>query len=176
MITGKVLWCGPSSKEKVFACVYRDRKNRTAYVKRFAIGGYILEREYSFVPENSEILVFLDRDNVVLDYWFERRKNMKTRKGETLLADVMVKGVKARGVQLCGKKVISSLKAVELVDEVEQAEEPEPDPEEKAKPEEPPAPKKTLEEINAETEALKSRMSNILKKFEGGTPDLFEEE
>ena len=176
MITGKVLWCGPSSKEKVFACVYRDRKNRTAYVKRFAIGGYILEREYSFVPENSEILVFLDRDNVVLDYWFERRKNMKTRKGETLLTDVMVKGVKARGVQLCGKKVISSLKAVELVDEVEQAEEPEPDPEEKAKPEEPPAPKKTLEEINAETEALKSRMSNILKKFEGGTPDLFEEE
>jgi len=176
MITGKVLWCGPSSKDKVFACVYRDRKNRTAYVKRFAIGGYILEREYSFVPENSEILVFLDRDNVVLDYWFERRKNMKTRKGETLLTDVMVKGVKARGVQLCGKKVISSLKAVELVDEVEQAEEPEPESEEKAKPEEPPVPKKTLEEINAETEALKSRMSNILKKFEGGTPDLFEEE
>ncbi len=177
MITGKVLWCGPSSKDKVFACVYRDKNNRIAYVKRFAIGGYILEREYSFVPENSEILVFLDRDNVVLDYWYERRKNMKTRKGETLLADVMVKGVKARGVQMCGKKVISSLKAVELVDELEEPEDQkEQEPEDSAKPEEPPVPRKTLEEINAETEALKSRMSNILKKFEGGTPDLFEEE
>jgi len=177
MITGSVLWCGPCSKDKVYACVYRDRKNRIAYVKRFSTGGYILERDYSFVPDNSEILVFLDREDVVLDYWFERRKNMKTRKGETLLTDIAVKGVKAKGVQLCGKKVISSLKAVELVDEAEEPEEQkEPEPEDNAKPEEPSVPKRTLEEINAETEALKNRMSNILKKFEGGTPDLFEEE
>ncbi len=180
MIKGKVLWCGPCDKEKVYGCVYRDKKNRIAYVKRFAIGGYILDREYLFMPEKSELMVFLDQDNVLLDFWFERRKNMKTRKGELLISDITVKGVKARGIQLCGKKVISSLKAIEILDE--------PDPEdiapeedtEQEKPDEPTIalpqePKKTLDEISAEAEVLKNRMSNILKKFESGTPDLFED-
>ncbi len=173
MMTGKVLWCGPCDKEKVFACVYRDKKSRIAYVKRFAIGGYILDREYPFMPENSELMVFLERENVLLDYWFERRRNMKTRKGETLLSEVTVKGVKAKGIQLCGKKIVSTLKAIEINDEPEiPANKQEPEPEEDI-PELPEEPRKTLEEITEEADALKSRMSNILKKFESGTPDLF---
>lgn len=178
MITGKVLWCGPCDKEKVYACVYRNTKNRIAYVKRFAIGGYILDREYAFMPENSELMAFLDRENILLDYWFERRKNMKTRKGETLLSDIIIKGVKARGIQLCGKKVISSLKAIEINDEPEvSTEEPgfEEEHTEEATPDLPEEPKKTLEEISAEADALKDRMSSILKKFDSGTPDLFED-
>ncbi|MCK5133455.1 MAG: DNA topoisomerase IV subunit A [Candidatus Sabulitectum sp.] len=177
MITGKVLWCGPCDKDKVFACVYRNRKNRVAFVKRFAIGGYILDREYTFMPENSELMIFLDRENVLLDYWFERRKNMKTRKGETLLSEITVKGVKAKGIQLCGKKVISTLKAIEINDEPEvPAEEPEPEEQNEEPAADPPVdaePRRTLEEIGEEADALKDRMSNILKKFEGGTPDLF---
>lgn len=183
MITGEVLWCGPCAKERVYACVYRDRKSRVAYVKRFAVGGYILDREYLYMPENSELMVFLDRENVLLDYWFERRKNMKTRKGETLLSEIAVKGVKAKGIQLCGKKVISTLKAIEIVDEPDPGPDPDSDPEqEQAQKEEgagntaaelPAEPKKTLEEISAEADALKNKMSSILKKFESGTPDLF---
>ncbi|MCK5786997.1 MAG: DNA topoisomerase IV subunit A [Candidatus Sabulitectum sp.] len=175
MMTGRVLWCGPSDKEKVFSCVYRDRKSKIAYVKRFAIGGYILDREYSFVPEQSEIMVFLDQENVLLDYWFERRKNMKTRKGETLITDIMTKGVKARGILLCGKKIISTLKAVEIDHEPENPVEPDEDPPEEEIPELPSEPKRTLEEIDAEADVLKERMSSILKKFESGTPDLFED-
>lgn len=178
MIPGDVLWCGPCDREKVFACVYREKKTRIAYAKRFAIGGYILERDYSFLPEQCEIMVFLDRQNVLLDYWFERTRRMKTRKGETLLEEIAVKGVKARGVMLCGKKVISTLKAIQL--EQEPAE-----PEQKAGVSETdgsdaeegeeaePQPRRTIEEINAEAEALRTRMSSILKKFDGDTPDLF---
>lgn len=173
MITGKVLWCGPCDREKVYACVYRNRKTRVAYVKRFAIGGYILDREYTFIPENSELMVFLDRENVLLDYWFERRKNMKTRKGETLLSEITVKGVKAKGIQLCGKKVISTLKAIEIDKEPETAAE-EPESVEAAT-ELPEEPKRTLEEISSEADDLKNRMNSILKKFESGTPDLFED-
>ena len=181
MMTGRVLWCGPSDKEKVYACVYRDKKSKIAYVKRFSIGGYILDREYSFVPEHSEIMIFLDQENVLLDYWYERRKNMKTRKGETLITDIMIKGVKARGIQLCGKKIISTLKAVEMNHEPENPVEPEEaekldeDSPEEVIPEPPSEPKRTLEEIDAEADALKDRMSSILKKFESGTPDLFED-
>ena len=182
MITGKVLWCGPCDRDRIYGCVYRDKKDMIAYIKRFPIGGYILEREYRFVPENSEILAFLDRDNVVLDYWFQRTKRMKTRKGETSLEEIAVKGVKARGVQLCGKKVISTLKAIEIEDEPEPEPEVQPAEEEVEvaddSPEEAtePRPRKTMDEISAEAEALRNRMSNILRKFESGTPDLFGED
>lgn len=179
MITGSVLWCGPCNREKLFACVYRDKKTKIAFVKRFSIGGYILDREYSFIPENSEVMVFLDRQNVLLDYWFERKKRMKTRKGETLLDDIAVKGVRAKGVQLCGNRVVSTLKAIELQDEPDEPEEQE-EPEEpkeqneKGEEEETKAePRRSIEEISADAEALRNRMSNILKKFEGDTPDLF---
>jgi topoisomerase-4 subunit A len=178
MITGKVLWCGPCDRDMLFACIYRDRKDKIAFVKRFAIGGYILDREYSFVPENSDIMVFIDREDVVLDYWFERQKRMKTRKGETLLREIAVKGVKARGIQLCGKKIISSLKAIEINGELESSPEAPPDmetdmPLEDSGQEQPSIPKKSIEEIGVEADALRNRMNTILKKFEGGTPDLF---
>ena len=176
MITGKVLWCGPCERDRIYSCVYRDRKDRIAYVKRFPIGGYILEREYRFIPENTEVLVFLDAEKVILDYWFERTKRMKTRKGETSLEEISVKGVKAKGVQLCGKKVISTLKAIEIEEETLEQETPaEPDEDhidEKEDPK-PVEPRKSIDEINAEAEALRNRMSSILKKFEGDTPDLF---
>lgn len=174
MIKGEVLWCGPCDKDKIFACVYRSKKDRIAYVKRFAVGGFILDREYLFMPQGSELMVFLQRENVLLNYWFERRKNMKTRKGETLLSEITVKGVKARGIQLCGKKVVSSLKAIEIEEELpEQVITEQEIPE--TQPELPEEPKKTLEEISAEADLLKNKMSNILKKFESGTPDLFED-
>lgn len=179
MINGKVLWCGPCDREKLFACVYRDRKSKVAYVKRFPVGGYILDREYRFVPESSEIMVFLDNQNVVLDYWFQRVKRMKTRKGETLLADVSVKGVKAKGVQLCGKRVISTLKAIEISEESQEPEEPaEPETPDISEPEEviSEEPRRSIEEISEEAEALRNKMSSILKKFEGDTPDLFGDE
>ncbi len=179
MIKGKILWCGPSDKEKVYSCVYRDKTNRIAYVKRFAVGGYILDREYNFVPEDSEIMVFLDRENVLLDYWFVRKKNMKTRKGETLLSEISVKGVKAKGIQLCGKKVISTLNAIEIEENEKEEEKvleekpPEDVTEEDSKETAPVIQKKTLEEISAEADALKNKMSNILKKFDDGSRDLF---
>jgi len=180
MITGTVLWCGPCDRDKLFACIYRDRKDRIAFVKRFSIGGYILDREYAFVPENTEIMAFLDREDVLLDYWFERQKRMKTRKGETLLSLIAVKGVKARGIQLCGKKVISSLKAIEISREPELSEEESEISEDEIAlqdiQEQPSEPRKTIEEIGAEADALRNRMSSILKKFEGETPDLFEDD
>jgi len=179
MIKGKILWCGPCDKEKVYSSVYRDKKNKIAYVKRFTVGGYILDRDYNFVPVDSEIMVFLERENVLLDFWFVRKKNMKTRKGEILLSEISVKGVKAKGIQLCGKKVISTLNAIEIEENKKEKVEilednlPEDNSEENREEAVPVTQKKTLEEISAEADALKNKMSNILKKFDDGSRDLF---
>ncbi len=182
LIDGKVLWCGPADKDRVFTCVYHDEENRIPYVKRFRIGGFILDREYRFAQENSRVLLFHDGEEFLLEYWFERRKRMKTRKGRTVSADIPEKGVKARGVRLCGNRTLASIKVLEVTREEKPETEPEPAPE--AEPEEtpkddaqekaePPRPRLTLPEIEEQAEELSRRLKSIVEKYD--TPDLFDD-
>jgi topoisomerase-4 subunit A len=112
-IDGDILYCGLYDRSTVFSAVYREPGEMIAYVKRFGIGGYIMDREYRFAPDGCEVLFFTHREGVRLEYWFQRAKRMRTRKGSTELSEMHVKGVGARGVRLCGKKVISSIKGME---------------------------------------------------------------
>ncbi len=184
LVDGRVLWCGPADKDMPFTCVYRDGTDRIPYVKRFGIGGFILDREYRFVPEGSEVLVFTPLTDFTLEYWFERKKRMKTRKGQTASADIPEKGVKARGVRLCGSRTIASIKLLETVSEekpepapeAEPEAEPEPEPRAESEPETEPEPAKppmSLEEIEEKATELNRRLRSIVEKYE--MPDLFED-
>lgn len=170
LVDGEVLWCGPSEKDRVFTCVYRERSNRIPYAKRFSIGGFILDREYRFVPEDSEVLVFRPGSDMVLEYWYERRKRMKTRKGQTEASSIPEKGVRARGVRLCGTRTISSIKVVEPVAPEEPETGTDPDP---PASEPPPPPPMSMDEIDGKASELRSRLRSIVEKYE--TPDLFED-
>jgi topoisomerase-4 subunit A len=170
LVDGEVLWCGPVEKDRLFTCVYRDRTDRIPYAKRFGTGGFILDREYRFVPDECEVLLFHEGSDVTLEYWFERRKRMKTRKGQTSAADIPEKGVKARGVRLCGTRTISSIKAVAATTDTEDAPEPAPEPE--ATVSDPAPAALSLEEVEARAEELNRKLRNIVEKYE--MPDLFE--
>ncbi len=178
LVAGKVLWVGPADKDRLFTCVYRDKADRIPYGKRFSIGGFILEREYRFVPEGSDVLVFEPGSDFVIEYWFERRKRMKTRKGQTAPADIPEKGVKARGIRLCGSRTIASIKTIAVLPEEPQepaAPEPEPEPEPGPEPETGPAqPPMSLDEIEEKASELSRRLRSIIGKYE--TPDLFQQE
>lgn len=184
LVDGEVLWCGPADKDRLFTCVYRDRDDRIPYAKRFRIGGFILDREYRFAPENSQVLLFHHREEFILEYWFERKKRMKTRKGQTGSADIPEKGVKARGVRLCGNRTLASIKVLEIIPE----EKPEPAPEPETEPEpepgesprndareetESPRPRLTLPEIEERAEELSRRLRSIVEKYDA--PDLFDD-
>ncbi len=199
-VDGTVLHCGLLSKEQIFSAVYRNTSDMIAYVKRFTIGGYIMDKEYRFAPEGSEVLFFTSREEVRLEYWFSRVKRMRIRKGSTDLSEVLVKSAGARGVRLSGKKVISSLKGIELdreivseVSSAEPQEEPQEEPPEEP-PEDPPGesdetsiagssdedeaetsvpelPAKTVEQIIEEAENLKRRTTRAIEDAGG---DLFD--
>ena len=111
-IDGGVAFCGLQDKERVFTAVYRDRQTRVAFIKRFRVESFILEKEYRFIPEDSELLYFSDSPGGAVEVWFERRKRMRTYKEAVDISGILVKGVHARGNRLGAGRPVSSIKVL----------------------------------------------------------------
>lgn len=111
-IDGNVLYCGVLDKDKVFTAVYQQSKTRIAYIKRFCVESFIMDKEYMYAPEGSKVVLFTEESEMRLDFWFQRKKRMRRRKDECLISDYRVTSESAKGVQLCGQKIISSIKGV----------------------------------------------------------------
>jgi len=115
-IDGNILFCGVHDREMVFTAVYKQHKTGIAFIKRFCIGSFIMDKEYRFAPAGGEVVFFTWEPEMKLDFWFQRTKRMRRRKDECLISDYRVTSENAKGVQLCGKKIISSIKGVSLDD------------------------------------------------------------
>jgi topoisomerase-4 subunit A len=115
-IDGKVLYCGVLDKARVFTAVYREKETRIAYIKRFRVESFILDKEYRFVPEGATPICFTHEAEMRLDFWFERSARTKRRKDGCLISAFKVTGESAKGVQLCGKKIVSSISASPVQD------------------------------------------------------------
>ena len=115
-IDGKILFCDVHDRDMVFTAVYKQQKTGIAFIKRFCIGSFIMDKEYRFAPVGSEVVFFTWEPEMKLDFWFQRTKRMRRRKDECLISDYRVTSENAKGVQLCGKKIISSIKGVSLDD------------------------------------------------------------
>ncbi|MCK5115038.1 MAG: DNA topoisomerase IV subunit A [Candidatus Aegiribacteria sp.] len=123
-IDGNILFCGVHDREMVFTAVYKQQKTGIAFIKRFCIGSFIMDKEYRFSPIGGEVVFFTSEPEMKLDFWFQRTKRMRRRKDECLISDYRVTSENAKGVQLCGKKIISSIKGVSLDDEEDDSVEP----------------------------------------------------
>jgi len=181
-IDGEVLFCGILDKDQVFTAVYEESKSGVSYIKRFRVESFIMDKEYSFVPDGGEVTFFTSEEELKLDIWFQRRKRMRKRKDECLLSDFRVTGENAKGVQLCGRRAVSSIKGIPAI---EPEEEEMPENHGETAEDEPPkseeddggsAPPPSPEDVIAEAEQLRSRSSKTLKKVEEGEDqDLFRE-
>ncbi|MGN0852873.1 MAG: DNA topoisomerase IV subunit A [Kiritimatiellia bacterium] len=103
---------------KEFACVYEEPLYGMAYIKRFAFGGMINNKEYRLAPAKSKILYFTTGCPAQLFLKFKPAKNQKIHQMlfEPLeLVDkggdggkkpvVEVRGATARGIQLTTKAI-----------------------------------------------------------------------
>lgn len=127
-IDGEILYCGVLDKDLVFTAVYQQKNSGIAYIKRFCVESFILDKEYRFVPEGGTAVFFTHEREIKLDFWFERTKRMRKRKDDCLISEYRVTSESAIGVQLCGKKIISSIKGSPIDDDIT-VEEGEPAPE-----------------------------------------------
>ncbi len=109
LFAGKnVLYVGNADKEElakvVFSLLYRDNASLFLHLKRFQIEGYILDKEYSLLPENSTLLKLTTRQDVAVRLDYKQKPLLRVFEETFPVQDYLVKGVKAQGVRLTTKE------------------------------------------------------------------------
>jgi topoisomerase-4 subunit A len=105
LYVGPVCMVMKIDKEQVYSMIYRDRKTRVCYVKRFQINSFIMEREYTTIPKGCKVEKLFDRYGVVLRCEIEGR-------GKPVDVDfeaVSMKGRGAKGIRVSNKPVTKIL-------------------------------------------------------------------
>ena len=100
-----LLCCMIFNRDQLFTCVYTEPDYGFTYIKRFAFGGAIQNKEYRLAPPKSKILL-LEKDtpeNLYVKY--KPAKSQRIHQQQFTPSEVLVKGVSARGVQMTSKAI-----------------------------------------------------------------------
>ena len=105
-----LLYCAKVDRDRLMTMVYTV--DGVTYVKRFAFGGSILNKDYRCAPEESRILLFADDDPQEIYVKYKPAKRQRIHQQVFRTADILVKSVKARGSFMAPKEIqkISSRK------------------------------------------------------------------
>ena len=104
MFVGPDLYfCGLPERDRVFTLVYTNRD--ATYLKRFAFGGTILNRDYNCIPEKSRILFFEPDTPKEIFIRYKAAPHQKISQQTCNPSEVDVKSPKTLGRQLSIKEV-----------------------------------------------------------------------
>ena len=100
-VNDSLIWCGIYKRDLVFTAVYTDWG--VTYVKRFEIGGVIMNRDYGYIPEKAQLLLckFGTPESIYVKY--KPAKGLRIHQQEFEPEQVLIKGVKAKGRQMTSK-------------------------------------------------------------------------
>lgn len=92
-------------REKEFTAVYTEPSYGFTYIKRFAFGGLIQNKEYRLAPEKSRVLLLEEGtpDSVYVKY--KPAKSQRIHQQEFTPSEVLSKGVNAKGIQMTSKDI-----------------------------------------------------------------------
>jgi topoisomerase-4 subunit A len=111
----KAWWIGVADKEAlsktIFTVIYREKENGLAFIKRCFIESWIINKEYSLVPEDSEpvLISVLQKFSFIAHYVPKPR--LKVLQEEFKAHNFSIKGTKAAGVRISSKQV----KKIEII-------------------------------------------------------------
>ena len=100
-----------SDKKTIVNVVYKDAKTRQAWVKRFIVSQFILDKVYHYLTDSMQlqhIFTSLDKE---IELQLKEKHSEKTKKVSFPLNEIDVKGAQTRGVCLAKEKV----KRIDLV-------------------------------------------------------------
>ena len=92
-------------REKVFTIVYSTSK--ASFIKRFAFGGAIMNRDYSCTQEGAKIKFITDRAVNELRLKYRHVKGTRVDEHTVAMKDIQVRGPKSRGNQVTKRTVTS---------------------------------------------------------------------
>ena len=99
-----MLHCGFADKEQVFNVVYKDKDGYT-YIKRCCVDKFILNRDYSLVPDDGKLMKLTTNSErkVALDY--KPRPRLRKLNEEFAISEYPVRGLRASGIRLSTKEL-----------------------------------------------------------------------
>jgi len=102
-------WIGVADKEAlagtVFTLIYKEKKTGHPYIKRCIIEGWIMNKEYSLVPDGAEVLLFETREKFAFTLHYKPKPRLKITKEAFKAQDFNIRGLKAGGIRLASKEV-----------------------------------------------------------------------
>ncbi len=106
-----IVYCNFADKEIVaktlFTVVFRDPKTKYAFIKRFRIPAWILNRDYFVAPDGMEILHIDTREKFNFTLNYEKKPRVKILEEKFKAQDFEEKGAKTLGVRLAAREVES---------------------------------------------------------------------
>jgi topoisomerase-4 subunit A len=99
---------GIYDRDRVFTIVYSTSK--ATFLKRFAFGGAIMNRDYSCTQEGAKIRFITDRPVKELRLKYRHAKGSRVHEQIFTTNDIITRGPKARGLQVT-KRIVSSVVA-----------------------------------------------------------------
>jgi topoisomerase IV subunit A len=103
-----LLYFGIYDRERVFTIVYSTAK--ATFLKRFAFGGAIMNRDYSCTQEGAKIRFITDKPVKELRLKYRHAKGSRVDEQTFGTDTVIVRGPKARGLQVT-KRTVTSVQA-----------------------------------------------------------------
>jgi topoisomerase IV subunit A len=101
-----VVHFGIYDREKVFTVAYKTSK--AAFIKRFAFGGAIMNRDYFCTQEDAEIKLITDRPVAEVRLKYRHTKGARINEQTFETKDIQVRGPKSRGIQVTKRNVTSA--------------------------------------------------------------------
>ncbi|MBN2704592.1 MAG: DNA topoisomerase IV subunit A [Pontiellaceae bacterium] len=96
--------CEIYNREKLFTAVYTD--NRITYLKRFKLGGAIMNKEYYLTQgEKSKLQLLVEGTPEAIYVKYQPAKNQRINQQKFTPTDIAVKGVKSRGNRMTTKGI-----------------------------------------------------------------------
>ncbi len=89
----------------IFTIIYKDKETGYPYIKRCVIEGWIMNRNYSLIPEGSTMLHVDTRTKFSFTVHYVPKPRLKITKESFKADDFLVKGLKAGGVRIANKEV-----------------------------------------------------------------------
>jgi topoisomerase-4 subunit A len=104
-------WIGAAIKEelaeKVFTIIYKEAKTGYPCIKRCIIDGWIMNKDYSLVPEGATVLHIDTRGKFGFSVHYVPKPRLKVLKESFKAQSYAVRGLKAGGIRLAPKEVKS---------------------------------------------------------------------
>jgi topoisomerase-4 subunit A len=94
--------------DTVFTIIYKEGKTGYPCIKRCVIEGWIMNKDYSLVPEGAAVLHVDTRLKFSFTLNYTPKPRLKVLKETFKAQDYNVRGLKAGGVRLASKEVKSA--------------------------------------------------------------------